>query len=228
MVRFTYVYRLFDAIGTLLYVGTTRDLNRRLAEHERDRGEEWSAVANMAVTTFTSYFDAMDCERTAIAEFNPPWNVARYRITPRTSAPKRLASLPSAPIPLESAEQRRDRVGATLAEMGGWRRTGEVAEHMGRSPALVRKRLNELVDRGLVERYGDNRTTRYRTVPNPAEQTRERIYRVICQTGGARTGEIARAVGRCDVLIRKRAQELIAEGRVTREGDGPATRYVPA
>ena len=71
----TVLYRLFDAAGSLLYVGVTGDLRGRLAQHAADK-PWWSQVARKTVTWYGSRSDALRAETAAIFNEHPRYNVA--------------------------------------------------------------------------------------------------------------------------------------------------------
>ena len=76
-----YVYRLFDAAGSLLYVGITHSLFNRLAQHAYDK-DWWADVANITLARYPSRTAAAAAETDAIREETPVKNV--QRMTGRT------------------------------------------------------------------------------------------------------------------------------------------------
>lgn len=71
----TCLYRAFDAEGTLLYVGISGSVVRRLAEHSKDK-EWWSEVTDVKVEHFATRADAIAAEAVAISCESPRHNVA--------------------------------------------------------------------------------------------------------------------------------------------------------
>jgi len=67
------VYRFFDKNDRLLYVGCTRNLEKRCREH---RSRPWfHEVTRTTTTTFPNRHDARQAERQAIGEEHPVHNV---------------------------------------------------------------------------------------------------------------------------------------------------------
>ena len=69
-----YVYRALDEAGSLLYVGSTDDPQRRMEQH-RDFAPWWTPNCRFLVTPHPSIADARLAEREAIAAEHPRWNV---------------------------------------------------------------------------------------------------------------------------------------------------------
>jgi len=67
------VYRLYDADGNLLYVGTTNNLERRMASHRHDK-QWWSDVADVETETVASATEAAEAERNQIHTLEPLHN----------------------------------------------------------------------------------------------------------------------------------------------------------
>lgn len=64
------VYRFFDSLGLLLYVGITNDANKRIVAHRRDK--DWfDRVVRIEIAHFDSRDDALAAEAEAI-EFERP------------------------------------------------------------------------------------------------------------------------------------------------------------
>lgn len=71
----TAVYRLYDAQGTLLYVGMTKDPDARWANHARKK-PWWMHVARKSLEWHSTRQGAALAEAAAIASEYPIWNVA--------------------------------------------------------------------------------------------------------------------------------------------------------
>ena len=70
----TNLYRHFDADGVLLYVGITRRINKRLAEHLRS--SHWlGQVTQITIERFPSRDEAVIAERNAIVNEMPLFNI---------------------------------------------------------------------------------------------------------------------------------------------------------
>lgn len=70
-----HVYRVRDKVGRLLYVGVTRDVRKRLAEHRRDSWPWWDAYASHDSESFPDRGSAEKAEQAAIATERPALNV---------------------------------------------------------------------------------------------------------------------------------------------------------
>lgn len=68
------VYRVFDLGGTLLYVGSTFDLDSRLRAHEQS-APWWPFKADVLTRIFVDEREARAAELAAIATEHPRWNV---------------------------------------------------------------------------------------------------------------------------------------------------------
>jgi hypothetical protein len=81
------VYRLYDAEGTLLYIGASYDPDRRRDDHRR---KPWgAAISRQAVKWYPTREDALDEEAHAISAERPPHNQAgtpEYRARRRAEA----------------------------------------------------------------------------------------------------------------------------------------------
>lgn len=71
--RLTTVYRLYDAKGRLLYVGTSVEPQERWEQHSREK-LWWSSVARATVDWFSSRTEALAAEREAIRSEYPLHN----------------------------------------------------------------------------------------------------------------------------------------------------------
>jgi len=69
----TYLYRLFNEAGDLLYVGVTCNLVTRLAAHRRQKSW-WGEVSETTVTRFPTRLEALAGEVEAIAGESPKYN----------------------------------------------------------------------------------------------------------------------------------------------------------
>lgn len=75
------VYRLFDAQGHLLYVGTTCNFVQRMWQHAADHKHWWSQVdrARTTVETYLTRDTARKAEAAAIADESPKYNSDAWR-----------------------------------------------------------------------------------------------------------------------------------------------------
>jgi predicted GIY-YIG superfamily endonuclease len=80
----TALYRLYDADDRLLYVGVTRDVDRRLAAHRNDK-PWWPQVARRSVEWFDERGDAAKAETQAIRSETPAYNIVDYSAPPLIS-----------------------------------------------------------------------------------------------------------------------------------------------
>ena len=78
----TAVYRLYDRRGTLLYVGISRNLSARFAQHASEKSW-WPEVARKTAMLYGSRREAMKAELTAIHTEKPVHNIAGVRAEPR-------------------------------------------------------------------------------------------------------------------------------------------------
>lgn len=69
-----YVYRVFDAVGQLIYIGCTNDLFRRLAQQEELAWWAPQAV-KVKASVHANYEAGLAAERKAIQTEHPRWNV---------------------------------------------------------------------------------------------------------------------------------------------------------
>jgi predicted GIY-YIG superfamily endonuclease len=70
----TYVYRIFDKSGRLIYVGCSNTPEARLATH---RAAAWWApqICRIKLKVFPDRQSAIEAEAKAIREENPRWNI---------------------------------------------------------------------------------------------------------------------------------------------------------
>lgn len=71
----TSVYRYYDRLGTLIYVGITRRGMARNAEHNT-RAQWWPFVVRQEVDHFPSRAEAASREKELIRRYRPPFNTA--------------------------------------------------------------------------------------------------------------------------------------------------------
>lgn len=105
----SYVYRLYDHAGALLYIGVTDDIQRRLREHLKTKlwGDE---IAIAELVEYEKRCDAEWAESNAIALEKPHYNVFFGR-GPRLNLAARAANIriverepaPYGSIPLDTA-----------------------------------------------------------------------------------------------------------------------------
>jgi hypothetical protein len=86
----TALYRLYDGVGCLLYVGITGNLDARWGQHSV-KAKWWSEVVERTVEWHKTRALAEAAERAAIASERPRWNVHHQR--PATTV---LGGAPSA------------------------------------------------------------------------------------------------------------------------------------
>ncbi len=67
------VYRCFDAVPTLIYIGSAEKWLARLSGH-RSRTPWWPEVANVQITRYPTIFEARGAERQAILAEHPKYN----------------------------------------------------------------------------------------------------------------------------------------------------------
>lgn len=75
MASLTYLYRLFDAEGRLLYVGITKQLETRMEQHAKVQ-HWWPLVVSRNTQPFATRVAAMEAEAAAILSENPSYNIA--------------------------------------------------------------------------------------------------------------------------------------------------------
>lgn len=80
-----WVYRLFGEGDGLLYVGYTRNPEKRLAQH-RVQKPWWPSVTRQTLTEYATRSEARSAEKVAIAVEGPKHNI---QLRPRTIAPQR-------------------------------------------------------------------------------------------------------------------------------------------
>jgi predicted GIY-YIG superfamily endonuclease len=73
------VYIAHSAEGELLYVGVTRDLRNRLAQH-KSRSAWWAPDVVITEESFDNIFDAMGREAELIKQLRPPFNPPPRRV----------------------------------------------------------------------------------------------------------------------------------------------------
>jgi predicted GIY-YIG superfamily endonuclease len=75
----TWLYRLFDVQDRLLYVGITRDLHKRMAQHAGDK-PWWHLVDRRTIRVYTRRELAADAETEAIRRERPLFNIAKAEL----------------------------------------------------------------------------------------------------------------------------------------------------
>jgi Bacterial regulatory proteins, gntR family len=97
----TAVYRLYDADGTLLYIGITRNIALRFAHHEIYK-PWWPQVVRKTMTWYGSRAEAIRAESAAIVSEGPLYNIAG---APREEdPPERVGSWRDRPLTMKEAE----------------------------------------------------------------------------------------------------------------------------
>lgn len=69
----THIYRLFNEDGELLYIGRSRNVDRRCTEHKLDKGW-WDQVKTITLELVDEHSDPHQCEREAIIAERPLYN----------------------------------------------------------------------------------------------------------------------------------------------------------
>jgi len=83
----TYLYRLWDSRGALLYVGVSNNWMRRLDQHAK--GKDWSPqVVRVTTQAFDSREAALQAESSAIQLEGPIHNIAGVQRFPAPVIPK--------------------------------------------------------------------------------------------------------------------------------------------
>lgn len=78
--RLTYLYRMFGADNTLLYIGISISAVARISQHYKDK--EWAhEVVRILITPYESREDALEGEKIAIATERPKYNT-HHNLTP--------------------------------------------------------------------------------------------------------------------------------------------------
>lgn len=83
------LYRMFDADGSLLYVGITVHVGGRFDHHRRNK-PWWTDVARIELQHFPDRGSVEDAERDAVVSERPRYNIALVPVPPRpakTAAP---------------------------------------------------------------------------------------------------------------------------------------------
>jgi predicted GIY-YIG superfamily endonuclease len=78
----TFLYRLYDADGVLLYVGITNNLATRMGRHSVEKSW-WPEVAGIRVEVCANRQEAEAAELAAIRDERPVWNVDGVPRPPR-------------------------------------------------------------------------------------------------------------------------------------------------
>ena len=90
------VYRMFDAVGRLLYIGRTGDAGRRFGSHNSKRW--FPLVATIALEWYATEAAAALAEQRAIIKEHPRYNLIRTRALV-TRKRMRTASQAAGPMP---------------------------------------------------------------------------------------------------------------------------------
>jgi len=112
----TYVYRLYDRAGRLLYVGITANVRTRLKAHEKKPW--WPQVHRHTIHEHPTRAYALAAEALAILEEAPRYNIAR----PREDGPERFyadgAAVPQSPHdPAQVVARAHDRIESLEREL---------------------------------------------------------------------------------------------------------------
>lgn len=70
----TTLYRFYNDLGHLLYVGISANMSSRLGQHRRTK-VDWADVSDIKLEHFTSRDAALAAERAAIQAEGPLWNI---------------------------------------------------------------------------------------------------------------------------------------------------------
>lgn len=100
------VYRCFDGMGRLIYVGATSQIHTRLASHSTSAWW-WLQVARIRFALADDDIDALTRERHAIATEAPRWNVRGRRPVVRAEYLDLIAAIEHSPAVYTSYNQRR-------------------------------------------------------------------------------------------------------------------------
>lgn len=77
----TTLYRMYDHTDTLLYVGITTNVERRIDKHRKR--SFWDSVERVELQHFDARLDALDAETLAIATEQPVFNLSRPHVVPQ-------------------------------------------------------------------------------------------------------------------------------------------------
>ena len=137
-----FVYTARDVAGNVLYVGVTRNVERRMKAHRRS-SRWWRLHSTLEVEEFATLEEAADAEDRAICRHDPPFNVR--------------GGHPAAPWDCPGRRCRRLRSEADRVALANRRRWGGVRRGWSPTPAICgRARIEE--EAGLpgagVERCG--------------------------------------------------------------------------
>ena len=75
----TCVYRCYDELGDLLYVGLTRNTLGRFSKHAHQK-PWWPEVEHIELEWFETRDEAFAAEKRAIAAEDPAFNISRPRV----------------------------------------------------------------------------------------------------------------------------------------------------
>jgi len=80
------VYVIFDTLGSVLYIGASRDVDRRIPEHYAKPW--WDQVGTVKIFPMSEWDQALYVERGLIAQENPEHN--RQGVDPATQLGNRI------------------------------------------------------------------------------------------------------------------------------------------
>lgn len=140
-----HVYQLYDASGTLLYVGYTSHPAKRFVAHARER-TWWADVARREIEDYPSRVEALAREKALISETQPRYNAMHHPAaipkpergfveSPGTMSEMWVTILRDAGAEWREAIRERDAYIAEVVRAGGSLR--EVGEAVGLSHAAV-------------------------------------------------------------------------------------------
>lgn len=93
------LYRHFDGVGRLLYVGIANNAKRRLIAHGSEKAPWFSAVAHSTYERFPNRKKAAQAEIQVIKSESPLWNVAHNKAPiPKILCPVQIPKLNTKPI----------------------------------------------------------------------------------------------------------------------------------
>ena len=75
----TFVYRAYNKMGTLIYVGITCDVGRRMSQHKAQK-PWWGKVQKITIRKYDTRQEAERIERQSILRYKPKYNKAQYDV----------------------------------------------------------------------------------------------------------------------------------------------------
>jgi predicted GIY-YIG superfamily endonuclease len=145
------LYRFFDRADTLLYVGITMDLPKRLQSHQRDKAW-WHRVANMKAEHYPTRKAALAAEAVAIREERPLFNDQHNGLVPAEEAFADLSTHEKIRL-LSSAE--RDVIAIPAYEDGQRDLATAILEYVYDEDADMPGIRRRVARRPLEDRYSD-------------------------------------------------------------------------